>query len=96
MRAPRSPEVISGLVSSAGAVAAGTGFTVVRSAMGVYTLTFAQPFRARVTTASAHTTADNRAVVDNTNTQAPIVRTFGGAIGTAQDLGFSFTAVGVT
>lgn len=86
---------IAGTVSFNGTVLTGSGFSVMRSATGLYAITFPPGFRHVGTTATAYSTgSDTRAVVDPMSTpNAVTVRTFA-ALNTLADAGFSFTATG--
>lgn len=90
--------IIRGKVSAAGSVAFGTGFTVARSAVGVYVITYSTSFPSGqwpVVTASAESNGSvARFAMINTPTHiSAVVRVVNGS-GTAADADFYFIAVG--
>lgn len=94
MRLRRTPEIISGRVTSAGIMSAGHDFSVVRSATGTFTVTLPIDFRLISATATlvagfgAGVTANISSYTQNTFTVF-----IAGSAGAAQDQPFSFIAV---
>lgn len=90
--------IIRGKVSSAGSVSFGSGFTVVRSGVGVYVLTYTTAFPSGawpVITASAESngTVARFAMINTPTHIAATIRIVNGS-GTAADADFYFIAVG--
>lgn len=96
MRGRRKPEIIAGRVNADGSIAAGDGFTVVRSSTGSYIVTFSSGFRliaADVTPASAGGTVVGGYALAYTERSVNMQTILGTGAGT--DVGLSFIAAGV-
>lgn len=89
---------VRGKVSSAGAIAFGTGFTVSRTAVGVYSISFSTAFPSGqfpIVTASAESngTVARFAMVNSPSNFSVVIRIVNGS-GTAADADFYFIAAG--
>lgn len=96
MKARRQPEIIAGRVNGDGSIAAGEGFSVARSSVGSYIVTFGPGFRltaADVTPASAGGTVIGGYALAYTERSVNMQTILG--TGAGSDVGFSFVAVGV-
>jgi hypothetical protein len=92
--AQENVRVVRGVISSAGSILAGQGFTVSRTAAGSYTVTFTASFTAFPTvTVSAQAGIPRMATTTNVGQTQAQVRTFAGA-GALVDTQFHFIAVG--
>jgi hypothetical protein len=90
------PQMVTGIVPSAGGVTAGTGFTAIRTALGTYTVTFTTPFPGIPVIVA--TIDDLVGVTATIAIQNPSSSGFGAwtgnsSTGAARDEGFSFIAV---
>lgn len=87
-------KIITGRVSSAGALVTGSGWTVVRNGAGDYTVTFTSAFSVVPSATATAEGAGNR--VTNSEPTASTVRVVisAGATGTNTDTAFNFVAVG--
>jgi hypothetical protein len=92
-RRRRNPEVIAGRVNADGSVAAGDGFTVVKTGTGAHTLTFGPGFRFLSVSGQMIGGAGFMAVVSSAERSVNIQMYNTAAAAT--DLGFTFIAVGV-
>jgi hypothetical protein len=92
MRRRRNPEIIAGRVNADGSIAAGDGFTVQKTAVGVYALTFAPGFR--VVSLSAVPVLQPVFLGANPAASPCTVSALSSA-GSPGDFAFTFTAVGV-
>jgi len=93
MRRRRNPEIIAGRVSSTGAIVAGDGFTVQKTAVGVYQVTFAANFRLLgVSVTQSAGAGVTQAATFSGNSFAAVVYSMGSA---PTDYDFTFIAVGV-
>jgi hypothetical protein len=93
MRRRRNPEIIAGRVNADGSIAAGDGFTVQRTGLGAYVITFGSGFRLISGTATAGAVAFAGLRVTTPGT----LNVFGGntSSGASLDTDFTFVAVGV-
>ncbi len=99
--APSSSEnlrIVRGKVSAAGGVAFGSGYTVTRTAVGVYSVSFSPAFPSGqypIVTASAESngTVARFAMINSPSNFAVVIRTVNGS-GTTADTDFYFIAVG--
>lgn len=98
MRTRKNPEIISGRVNSDGSVAAGTGFTIVRTGVGTYNLIFPTlrliSFVANAISAGGIFINIESGVAITGTTLSIVART--STTGTATDAGFSFVATGIS
>jgi hypothetical protein len=94
MRLRRRPEIIVGRVNTDGSIAAGDGFSVVKTGTGTYTITFPSSFRLIAAVGTPAFGAVNRAVdmVPSGNTVA--VTYFATTTSAATDGPFNFIAQG--
>lgn len=85
---------ITGRISAAGAIVAGSGFTAARNALGQYTVTFTVPFAAAPTVlvAGTGTTFTSQSWLVNPSTTQVVVYGQTGGIGPV-DQAFNFLAV---
>lgn len=93
-RRRRTPEIIAGRVNADGSIAAGDGFTVVKTATGIYAISLPSGFRLIAATASVWGTSNFFAQTANYAERSFEVRGLTTAAA-AQDTTFTFVAVGV-
>jgi hypothetical protein len=88
---------LSGTVTSAGVVNLGTGFSVVRTGVGAYQITFTEPFRGVISvTGSAQQGALSYIVAFGNLTNGSVnAYCFTTSTNAATDVGFSFTVEGL-
>lgn len=87
--------IIRGIVSNAGAVSFGSGFTAAKNSTGNYTVTFSSPFGNTATiTANAYSTGSLYCALQGTPANDAITLKIYDAAGTLTDAVFGFIAIG--